>query len=713
MEAIPVIDSAQLVPLPSGKAVMVGAPPEALKVLMLWEYPFPSTVVLPADPLFAFGVNQASIEFLLYNHMFLMNGLRDGVPFTIVCDPGQAPRVHSLVHEMLRGPSDEEMAHWRTPEEHRRQLRIETTAVAGIVAQLDLDRMVQVLPFTDGCAQLRDGTVIESLPGNQLRIRSEGESVTLSRGPDGRGSLPFYFAEVDAPVVGARFALQVIGSASGFSAAEWSSCFLVWINGQPLVVDGTPYLDEHLRRLGIEDDHILGYLVTHTHEDHANMLGQLLSRRRVKLLTSGPVMAGLVGRLAAILNLPGKEVSRLFDWVPLHPGLEGFGEPLDWFGAQIRSWYSVHTIPTVGLDISMDGKRIRMPGDTLWGQQLNPLLEQKILTQARYDFIQRTYDDADVIVADAGGGPIHPDPQEVVELLARNSESRFLVTHVSEAARKFLPNAEPGITVNLIPREERTTDETMAVFSSPVLQDLPERWKAALLQGGDVFLPREEEEERATGALVVLAGSVSLRDEGQERLVLQRGDLFHPTLLPAIAEPNLVPTARWTRLLHIPEALYQALLVDTGLRSRLQKLYRTRTWWRQVVGTELGLDTLVQLADECRELEFQTDEEIVRQGEPAGHFYIVTEGQVEVIRHNGDSRSMGCFGPGYAFGEMGLIEQDLRSASVQAAAPARVLEMPARTFERHLMEIPVARYRLVGLVNQRKRELHSRNGKNR
>jgi len=709
MEAIQVIDrNAHVVTLPSGKALLVGAPPEALKVLVLWEHPFPSTVILPADPLFAHGVNQASIEFLLYNHLFLMNGLRDRVPFTIVCDPVQAPRIERMTHHMLRGPSAAEMTRWGAPADHQRQLLVEMDVVSGEVSKLDLGLMVRVLPFTEGGVELEDGVRLEAQPDNQVRITSEGKSVTVPRGPEGRASLPLYFAEVDSPVVGPQFGLQVIGSASGFSAAEWSSCFIIWINGQPLIIDGTPYLDDHLRRLGIEDDQILGYLITHTHEDHANMIGQLVGRRPVTVLTSGPVMAGLINRLSTILDLPDAEVERLIHWVPLDPGLEDFGQPLCWFGAEIRTWYSVHTIPTLGVDVSMDGRHIRMPGDTLWGRQLDPLLEQQVITRQRYEFIQHTYNGADVIVADAGGGPIHPDPNEVHELLEHGSRCQLMVTHVSEKARKYLPNAEPGTTVPLLPRKERTPEEAMAMFSSPVLRGTPEKWLSVLLFGGDVLIPQEDAPviPPPDGALVVLSGSLSLRDAGEELFPLQRGDVLHRDLIPHATHLELFPTAQWTRLLHIPEGLYRAFLRDTNLEARLRTLFLTRSYWRPLVGSELGLDTLVTLSELCREKQFHAGDAIVRQGEPADHFYVVMEGQVEVIRENGKTRNLGSFGPGFAFGEIGLLENDLlRTATVRARRKTRVLEMPARAFERHLMGIPLARYHFARLVAKRKMEL--------
>jgi CRP-like cAMP-binding protein len=84
----------------------------------------------------------------------------------------------------------------------------------------------------------------------------------------------------------------------------------------------------------------------------------------------------------------------------------------------------------------------------------------------------------------------------------------------------------------------------------------------------------------------------------------------------------------------------------------------------------------------------------VRQGDAASHFYIVTEGEVEVERENGDRRILGRFGAGFHFGELALLADQARTATVRAVSPCRVLELPARAFRRHLMEIPVARYRI-------------------
>lgn len=706
MHAIQVIDNTHLIPLPAGGAVMVGAPPEALKLLLLWEYPSPSAVVLPPDPLYADRINQASFEFLLFNYLFVRSGLAEGKAFEIVCDPEQAERVTTLVRHILRGPSASEMTLCGTPARQRDQLLREMAAVSGPSADIPLERLARVTPFRNGCAELKCGAIVERRADGSVSVSQLGESVNVPRRAQSRSALPLYFADVEDPLSGPRFGLQVIGSASGFAAAEWSSCFIVWINGLPLIIDGTPYMDDHLRRLGIEDDHILGYLITHNHEDHANLVGQLVNRRPVTVLTSGPVMASLVARLASILDCPAREVRKLIKWIPLQPGMEDFGPALNWFGAEIRTWYSVHTVPTIGVDIALCGKRIRLPGDTLWGRQLIPLEERGVISPARRNLVQRSYDGADVIVADAGGGPIHPDPEEVRELLGRLNGARVLVTHIPESARSYLPTAEPGSYVELAPRQERSPEEATGLFGSPLFRGIPERWLLALLYGGEVLLPGEGDVPATDGALILLSGAMTLSSGADTLFPLQRGDLYHASLLPDHQELRLVSTARWTRILQVPEPLYRAFIEDNRLQDTLLRLYRTRNWWAGIAGEELGLDTLAALSLLCRERVFQPGEPVVRQGEAAKHFYVVVRGHVDVIRESdAGERRVGGFGAGYHFGEIALLAEETRTATVRATEVTCVLELPSRAFRRHLMNIPVARYRICSAAARRKAEL--------
>jgi hypothetical protein len=362
----------------------------------------------------------------------------------------------------------------------------------------------------------------------------------------------------------------------------------------------------------------------------------------------------------------------------------------------------------------MEGRRIRMPGDTLWGSQLDPLVESKVISPRRARFIRETYEQSperkdDILVVDAGGGPIHPDPREVRELLDAAQGDALLVTHIPEYARDFLPPAEPGTNLTLVPREERAPEDAMALYGSPVLRGTPERWLLALLYGGTMSPLGEKPVPVGDDAFIVLAGSVVVGDASETRYALQRGDLYHPDLTPDLNGPQIAATTRWTRLLRISSATYQAFLADTNHRPLLERLFRTRRWWKGVVGEELGLEMLVRLAELCNEQQYKAGEVVVRQGDPAQHFYVVTSGRVEVVREPADpmesEQIIGGFGPGFHFGEIALLGNELRTATVRASEPSEVLEVPGVAFLQYLMDIPLARYRVSRLAAARRAQL--------
>jgi len=72
---------------------------------------------------------------------------------------------------------------------------------------------------------------------------------------------------------------------------------------------------------------------------------------------------------------------------------------------------------------------------------------------------------------------------------------------------------------------------------------------------------------------------------------------------------------------------------------------------------------------------------VVRQGERGTEFFIIAEGQAEVtILERGEERSVRKLKPGEFFGERALLEGGIRTASVRALTPMRLLVFQDRTF---------------------------------
>lgn len=73
----------------------------------------------------------------------------------------------------------------------------------------------------------------------------------------------------------------------------------------------------------------------------------------------------------------------------------------------------------------------------------------------------------------------------------------------------------------------------------------------------------------------------------------------------------------------------------------------------------------------------EAGEVIVREGGPADKFFIVVEGDVQVTRAG---EQIATLGPGHFFGEMAIMRDKPRSASVTAVSPARLFAMERGTF---------------------------------
>jgi MFS family permease len=79
---------------------------------------------------------------------------------------------------------------------------------------------------------------------------------------------------------------------------------------------------------------------------------------------------------------------------------------------------------------------------------------------------------------------------------------------------------------------------------------------------------------------------------------------------------------------------------------------------------------------------------IVREGETGKHFYVVEEGKVEVVRKG---RGVATLGPGGYFGEIALLRNVPRTATVVAKEPTKLLVLQREDFLEELTGHPVMR----------------------
>ena len=68
---------------------------------------------------------------------------------------------------------------------------------------------------------------------------------------------------------------------------------------------------------------------------------------------------------------------------------------------------------------------------------------------------------------------------------------------------------------------------------------------------------------------------------------------------------------------------------------------------------------------------------IVREGDPADAFYVVVSGSARVLKRaeNGEEVPLNLLGRGESFGEMSLLADSTRTATVRASSPVQALRL--------------------------------------
>jgi CRP/FNR family transcriptional regulator, cyclic AMP receptor protein len=110
----------------------------------------------------------------------------------------------------------------------------------------------------------------------------------------------------------------------------------------------------------------------------------------------------------------------------------------------------------------------------------------------------------------------------------------------------------------------------------------------------------------------------------------------------------------------------------------------------------------------CRRT-YQPGAVIVRQGDTSMSFYLVLSGKVRVVRHYaGDTVDIVEEGPGSFFGEMGVIDDLPRAATVMALTETECGLLAKWDFQRELAADPGIALSLISVLNARIRNLEDR-----
>ncbi len=116
--------------------------------------------------------------------------------------------------------------------------------------------------------------------------------------------------------------------------------------------------------------------------------------------------------------------------------------------------------------------------------------------------------------------------------------------------------------------------------------------------------------------------------------------------------------------------------------------------------------TLASLADRAKVRTYEAGDAIVTQDAPAAALYVILTGHADVERGHGVSTGLlGQLGPGDFFGELALIEEHARTATVRATEHTECVLFVAWEFTALLKEYPQIAipimYALIARIHRR------------
>jgi len=110
---------------------------------------------------------------------------------------------------------------------------------------------------------------------------------------------------------------------------------------------------------------------------------------------------------------------------------------------------------------------------------------------------------------------------------------------------------------------------------------------------------------------------------------------------------------------------------------------------------------LAQIARACDEMAVESEKIVVEEGAAGEDFFLVVTGEADVIRHG---RAVARVGPGQYFGELSLLDDSPRNATVQARTPMTLMRLGRREFSAVLDSWPGVAHKLLQTMARRLRD---------
>jgi len=598
------------------ESLLIGQPPEVLKGLLLHKIPTFNTMVL-TDSKEKDGSLLNNLEFPLYYFLFISNGLADGKKINLVGCAEDISRVFRLLRLTLLGPTQVELEGWGTPKRVQR----EWLEAAHYLALKDdrgqvreVESFFNVIPFKNEQAEAGSFTILHT-GHDQYKVSFSEESLDVDLNEDEHIFPPYQMQSDFIPRDLVKLGLEILGSASGFTANEPCTGLALCYNGSYILIDSLPYLDKHLYARGISKNSVSAMFLTHLHDDHCAMFPLILMPHKIEVITTREIFEMAIEKLSCNLNWKAEVIREYFHLIEVVPG-----QTHKYFGMEIEPHLTVHSIPTIGATFSVQHKDSRrdicLIGDNHGMDSIREMQKLGIVSHNTYDHLSKIFTDRfDLLVADGGAGAIHGDPVD-----ALNSDSdRVVFVHVEHLAHQFTTTfslASSGKRYIVVDGDDSIYRSLMNQYLSNWLgEPFSDRWARSILaedqvrryNKGDVILVQEE---RTRGYVyLILTGycDVVMFDgtEFQTIASLQAGEIIGEMAIVTGAlkrNASVVASSSVTVMVFSEENLND-FVVREGFRDKLLKRWEMRTELKKLPQFEELISTVLEKVSALCEVE--------------------------------------------------------------------------------------------------------------
>jgi CRP-like cAMP-binding protein len=181
----------------------------------------------------------------------------------------------------------------------------------------------------------------------------------------------------------------------------------------------------------------------------------MITESKITLMTTATVFGSFKRKYSAVSGLHPQFIQKLVTFRPMF-----LDEPNIWNGASFRFFYSLHSIPCVGFEVSLEDKSLVYSGDTFYDPAgLAVMRDSGVLSNARYNRLMDFPWHCDVVLHEAGVPPIHT-PVEALAQLPEECKRNIHLIHIDGKAARMASDlgfrvASPGVENTLTLLEQK------------------------------------------------------------------------------------------------------------------------------------------------------------------------------------------------------------------------------------------------------------------